>query len=106
VSSDTSYDPTSPVGQKEETLTDKDNHSGQHPTTPLPIIEPLPYSDKSELTGVPMTASMTPNEEQGSSLVEPDWGRARQKMLQELADEWQAWETTNTRKTPEEATSE
>jgi hypothetical protein len=43
VSSDTSYDITSPIGQKEETLTDTDDHSGQHPTTPLPIIAPLPY---------------------------------------------------------------
>ena len=30
------------------------------PTTPLPIVEPLPYSYAHELTGVPMTASMTP----------------------------------------------
>ncbi len=30
------------------------------PTTPLPIVEPLPYSYEHELTGVPMTASMTP----------------------------------------------
>ncbi len=30
------------------------------PTTPLPIVEPLPYSHAHELTGVPMTASMTP----------------------------------------------
>ena len=32
--------------------------------TPLPIVEPLPYSYGSELTGVPMNASMTPNGEQ------------------------------------------
>jgi hypothetical protein len=30
------------------------------PTTPLPIVEPRPYSYENELTGVPMTASMTP----------------------------------------------
>jgi hypothetical protein len=30
------------------------------PTTPLPIVEPLPYCYEQELTGVPTTASMTP----------------------------------------------
>jgi hypothetical protein len=54
-----------------------------------------------------MTASMTPNKEQGSSSVEPDWGRTRQKTSQELAEEWKAWETTNQKKTQqEEVTSE
>jgi hypothetical protein len=76
-----------------------------HAATPLPTIEPLPYSEKSELTGVPMTASMTPNTEQGSSSVKPDWGRTRQKTLQELEDEWQEWQITNI-KTPEEVASE
>jgi hypothetical protein len=71
------------------------------PTSPLPTIEPLPYSSESDLTGVPMTASMTPNEPQGSSSEEPSWGRTRQKSSKELADDWQTWETTNTRKTPE-----
>ncbi len=51
----------------------------QRPTTPLPTIEPLPYSSESELTGVPMTASMTPNDGQGSSSVEPGWGRMHQR---------------------------
>jgi hypothetical protein len=97
---------TSPIEEKEETLTEKDNHPRHHPETPLPTIEPLPYSDESEFTGIPMTASMTPNEEQGSSSVEPNWGRTRQKTSQELADEWQAWETTNQKKTQEEVTSE
>ncbi len=96
---------TSPIEEKEETLTEKANHPRQHPETPIPTIEPLPYSDKSELTGVPMTASMTPNEEQGSSSAEPDWGRTRQKTSQELADEWQAWETTNLKETQQEVTS-
>ncbi len=96
---------TSPIGEKEETLTEKANHPTQPPETPLPTIEPLPYSNESELTGVPMTASMTPNEEQGSSSVEPDWGRTRQKTSQELTDEWQAWETTNLKKNQEEVTN-
>jgi hypothetical protein len=36
------------------------NRSVSTPTTPLPIVEPLPYCYDHELTGVPMTASMTP----------------------------------------------
>ena len=63
----------------EETTSDEDNKSDTeednreyNTATPLPIIAPIPYSDTSELTGVPMTASMTPNAEQGSSSVEPD----------------------------------
>jgi hypothetical protein len=55
--------------KQEEALTQEDANSEQHPSTPLPIIEPLPYSSESELTGVPMTASMTPNDEQGMKLI-------------------------------------
>jgi hypothetical protein len=44
--------------KQEEALTQEDANSGQHPSTPLPIIKPLPYSSESELTGFPMTASM------------------------------------------------
>jgi hypothetical protein len=53
-----------------------------------------------------MTPSMTPNAEQGSSSVELDWGRTRQQTLKELEDEWQAWQTINTKKTQEEVANE
>ena len=50
--------------KQEGALTQEAANSVQHPSTPLPIVEPLPYSYGSELTGVPMNASMTPNGEQ------------------------------------------
>ncbi len=96
---------TSEDGDKQTTQhmqTTENENQERMPTSPLPTIEPLPYSSESDLTAVPMTASMTtPNEPQGSSSEEPSWGRTRQKSSKELADDWQTWETTNTRKTPE-----
>jgi hypothetical protein len=53
-----------------------------------------------------MTTSMTPNEAEGSSSVEPDWGRTRQKSAKELEAEWQARETVNSKRTPDEVASE
>jgi hypothetical protein len=95
-----------PGGEDKLTSENGDSQTTQHmlteeqrPTPSLPTIEPLPYSLESELTGVPMTASMTPTEAEGSSSVEPEWGRTRQKSAKEVEDEWQAWETTNTKKT-------
>jgi hypothetical protein len=41
-SSDTDNDQTPPVREKEEQPTQEDTHTEQHPSTPLPIIEPLP----------------------------------------------------------------
>ncbi len=66
----TNNDQATPVRGKEEALTHEDTHSEQNPSTPLPIIEQLPYSSETEIAGVPMTASMT-SDEQGSSSVEP-----------------------------------
>ncbi len=62
--------------EQKEAITQEDVNTEQHLSTPLLIIEPLPYSLDSELTGVPMTASMTPTNEEGSSSIEPiTWGR-------------------------------
>jgi hypothetical protein len=93
--SDTNNEQTTTVGEKEEALTQEDTHSEQHPSTPLPIIEPLPYSSESELTGVPMTASMTPNNEQKSSSVEPRWGRIESRKEQERMEDLRLWENIN-----------
>ena len=82
-------------GKQEDALTQKDAVIEQHPSTPLPIIEPLPYSSDSELTGVPMTASMTPNEEQGSSSVEPGWGRIESSKEKERMEDLNLWESIN-----------
>ena len=90
--------------QREDTLTtDKGNSPTmqhmliheQKPTTPLPTIEPLSYSLESELTGVPMTASMTPNDEQGSSSVEPGWGRIESSKEREREEGLRLWESIN-----------
>jgi hypothetical protein len=77
------------------TLTKKHDHSEQQPSTPLPIVEPLPYSYESELTGVPMTASMTPSNEQGSSSVEPGWGRIESSKEKERMEDLRRWESIN-----------
>jgi hypothetical protein len=82
-------------GKQEDALTQEDAILEQHPSTPLPIIEPLPYSPDSELTGVPMTASMTPNEEQGSSSVEPKWGRSESSKEKERMEDLRLWESIN-----------
>ena len=78
--SDNNNDQTTPVRGKEEALTH--THSEQHQPTPLPITEPMPYSSESELTGVPMTASMTPSNEQGSPSFEPGWGKIESRKEQ------------------------
>ncbi len=58
------HDPDSPEEDKDteekSVFTTNMNRIVSLPTTPLPIVEPLPYSYEHELTGVPMTASMTP----------------------------------------------
>ncbi len=87
-----SNDQSPPVSEKEEELTHEDAHSEQLPSTPLPTIEPLPHSFGSELTGVPMTASMTPNDEQGSSSVEPGWGRIESSKERERMEDLRLWE--------------
>jgi hypothetical protein len=82
--------------EKQEALTEEDANSEQHPSTPLPIIEPLPYSSKSELTGIPMTASMTPNDEEGSSSIEPTtWGRIESSKERERMEDLIRWESIN-----------
>jgi hypothetical protein len=95
VCSDINNDQTTSVREKEEALTKKDDHSEQHPSTPLPTIEPLPYSSGSELTGVPMTASMTPHDEQGSSSVEPGWGRIESSKEKERMEDLRLWQSIN-----------
>jgi hypothetical protein len=65
------------------------------PTTPLPTIEPLPYSLESKLTGVPMPASMTPNDEQESSSVEAGWGRIESSKERERMEGLRLWESIN-----------
>ncbi len=70
--------------KQKEALTKEDANSEQHPPTPPPIIEPLPYSSDSELTGVPMTASMIPTDEEGSSSIEPiTWGKIESRKERE-----------------------
>jgi hypothetical protein len=81
--------------KQEDALTQEDAVLEQHSSTPLPIIEPLPYSLDNELTGVPMTASMTPNEEQGSSSVEPRWGRIESSKEKERMEDLRLWESIN-----------
>jgi hypothetical protein len=95
VYNETSHDQSPPVSEKEEELTHEDAHSEQLPSTPLPTIEQLPYSFGSELTGVPMTASMTPNDEQGSSSVEPGWGRIESSKERERMEDLRLWESIN-----------
>jgi hypothetical protein len=95
VCSDTNNDQSPPVSEKEEALTQEDAHTEQQPSTPLPTIEPLPYSSKSELTGVPITASMTPNGEQGSSSIEPGWGRIESSKEKERTEDFRLWESIN-----------
>jgi hypothetical protein len=80
---------------QEGALTQGDANPEQHPSTPLPIIKPLPYSSESELTGVPKTASMTPNHEQGSSSVEPGWGRIESSKEKERMEDLRLWESIN-----------
>ena len=94
------------LSSHEDKVTTKEVYAEQTPTTSLPIVEPIPYSSGSELTGVPMTASMTPTEQQESSSVEPDWGRTRSKTLKELEDEWQIWEQTPTKGTQQDLEKE
>jgi hypothetical protein len=96
----TSRDEAKPANEgqhekQEGLLTQEAANTIQQPSTPLPIIEPLPYSSDSELTGVPMTASMTPNEEQGSSSVEPGWGRIESSKERERMEELRLWESIN-----------
>jgi hypothetical protein len=82
--------------EKQEALTQEDANPGQHPSTPLPIIEPLPYPLDSELTGVPMTASMTPTDEEGSSSIEPiKWGRIESSKERERMEDLRRWENIN-----------
>ncbi len=81
--------------KQEEVLTQENAEPEQHPSTPLPIIEPLPYSSESVLTGVPMTASMTPNHEQGSSSIEPRWGRIESSKEKERMEDLRLWESIN-----------
>ncbi len=81
---------------KQEALTQEDANPGQHPSTPLPIIEPLPYPLDSELSGVPMTASMTPTDEEGSSSIEPiTWGRIDSSKERERMEDFRRWESIN-----------
>jgi hypothetical protein len=95
---ETTVNSTKELSSHENKVTRKEVYAEQTLTTfLLPSVEPIPYSNGSELTGVPMTASMTPTEQQESSSVEPDWGRTRSKTLQELEDEWQVWEQTPTK---------
>jgi hypothetical protein len=53
--------------KQEEALTQENAEPEQHPS--LPIIESLSYSSESVLTGVPMTASMTPNKSRARKLI-------------------------------------
>jgi hypothetical protein len=56
--------------------------------------------------GIPHQQNTNKEETLCSSAVEPEWGRTRKKTLQELQDEWQAWETTTTKKTTDEVVKE
>ncbi len=96
----TSRDEAKPANEAEHekqegALTQEAANSVQHPSTSLPIVEPLPYTYGSELTGVPMTASMTPNDEQGSSSVEPGWGRIESSKEKERMEDLRLWESIN-----------